>query len=49
MRLCGAGITHLKHLMAYKSRIEARPSVIKALEDEAALVERHETRLAASR
>jgi glutathione S-transferase len=35
--------------MAYKSRIEARPSVVKALEDEAALVERHETRLAASR
>jgi glutathione S-transferase len=34
----GADISHLKHLMAYKARIEARPSVIKALEDEAALV-----------
>jgi len=43
----GAEIGHLKHLMAYKARIEARPSVIKALADEAAVVARHEQRLAA--
>ncbi|WP_427185360.1 glutathione S-transferase N-terminal domain-containing protein [Bordetella bronchialis] len=43
----GVDIGHLEHLMAYKSRIEARPSVIKALADEAALVLAHETRLAA--
>lgn len=43
----GVRIDHLESLMAYKSRIEARPSVIKALADEAALVARHESRLAA--
>lgn len=43
----GAEIGHLKHLMAYKARIEARPSVIKALADEAEVVARHEARLAA--
>lgn len=43
----GADIGHLRHLMAYKARIEARPSVIKALQDEADVVARHETLLAA--
>lgn len=43
----GAQIEHLKHLMAYKERIEARPSVIKALADEAEVVVHHEKLLAA--
>jgi glutathione S-transferase len=43
----GAEIGHLGNLMAYKSRIEARPSVVKALADEAALVAAHEASLAA--
>jgi glutathione S-transferase len=43
----GAQIGHLKNLMAYVARIEARPSVKKALQDEAELVARHKERLAA--
>ncbi|ARP81833.1 glutathione S-transferase [Bordetella genomosp. 8] len=43
----GTDISHLKNLMAYKGRIEVRPSVVKALADEAEVVARHETRLAA--
>lgn len=43
----GAEIGHLKNLMAYKARIETRPSVIQALADEAAVVARHEELLAA--
>jgi glutathione S-transferase len=43
----GAEISHLKNLMAYKARIEQRPSVIKALADEAAIVARHKEMIAA--
>lgn len=43
----GAEIGHLKNLMAYKARIEARSSAIKALADEAAIVARHQELLAA--
>jgi glutathione S-transferase len=43
----GAQIGHLENLMAYIARIEARPSVKKALKDEAALVAQHKTLLAA--
>ncbi|HEY4352816.1 MAG TPA: glutathione S-transferase C-terminal domain-containing protein [Paraburkholderia sp.] len=43
----GAQIGHLKNLMAYISRIEARASVKKALKDEAELVARHKQLLAA--
>jgi glutathione S-transferase len=43
----GAEIGHLEHLMAFKARIEARPSVIKALADEAEVVAAHEQRKAA--
>jgi glutathione S-transferase len=43
----GAQIGHLENLMAYIARIEARPSVKKALKDEAELVARHKERLAA--
>ena len=38
----GAQITHLKHLMAYIDRINARPAAQKALKDEAEMVARHE-------
>jgi glutathione S-transferase len=37
----GAEIGHLEHLMAYKARVEARPSVQKAWRDEAEAVEAH--------
>jgi len=37
----GAQIEHLENLMAYKARIDARPSVQKALKDEAEVVARH--------
>lgn len=37
----GVKIGHLSYLMAYKARIEVRPSVQKALKDEAALVAQH--------
>lgn len=43
----GAKIDHLKNLMAYVSRVEARPSAQKALKDEAALVAAHRVRAAA--
>jgi glutathione S-transferase len=43
----GAEIGHLTHLMAWKARMDARPSVRKALSDEAALVAQHKARLAA--
>lgn len=38
----GAEIGHLKHLMAYIERIDARPSAVKALKDEANLVALHD-------
>ncbi|EJZ58827.1 MULTISPECIES: glutathione S-transferase family protein [Pseudomonas] len=37
----GAQIEHLPHLMAWKNRIDARPSVHKALTEEAALYSKH--------
>jgi len=43
----GVKLDHLKNLMAYVARVEARPSAQKALGDEAAVVARHEERLAA--
>jgi len=43
----GAEIEHLAHLMAWKARMDARPSVRKALTDEADVVAAHENRLAA--
>ncbi len=43
----GAEIGHLKHLAAWKARMDARPSVLKALQDEAALFASHTQRLAA--
>ncbi|MFC0398325.1 hypothetical protein [Paraburkholderia rhizosphaerae] len=43
----GAQIGHLKNLLAYVERIEARLSVKKALNDEAELDARHHSRLAA--
>jgi glutathione S-transferase len=43
----GTKIDHLKNLMAYKARIEARPSLQKALKDEAAVVARHKEQAAA--
>jgi glutathione S-transferase len=43
----GAQIGHLKNLMAYIARIEARASVKKALKDEAELVAQHKQLLAA--
>jgi glutathione S-transferase len=43
----GVNLDHLTHLMAYLARIEARPSVRKALKDEAELVSRHKEKLAA--
>jgi glutathione S-transferase len=39
----GARIEHLAHLMAWKARVDARPSVRKALEDEADAVALHES------
>jgi glutathione S-transferase len=43
----GAQIGHLKNLMAYIERIETRPSVKQALQDEAELAARHKSLLAA--
>ncbi|TDV35793.1 glutathione S-transferase [Paraburkholderia caballeronis] len=43
----GVNLDHLKHLHAYIARIEARPSVQKALKDEAEVVSRHKALLAA--
>ncbi|MFJ3483869.1 glutathione S-transferase family protein [Pseudomonas sp. NPDC090202] len=37
----GAHISHLKNLMAYKARIDALPSVVKALKDEAEMFASH--------
>lgn len=44
----GAKIEHLKNLMAYKARIDARPAAIKALKDEAAIVASHSGRVVLS-
>jgi len=44
----GAQIGHLKHLMAYVERINARPAAQKALKDEAGMVARHEAVKAAA-
>ena len=43
----GVKLDHLKNLMAYIARIEVRPSVQKALKDEAELVSGHRAQLAA--
>jgi len=43
----GVDLGHLKHLMAWIARIDARPSAQKALRDEAAVVARHKELLAA--
>jgi glutathione S-transferase len=43
----GVKLDHLKNLMAYITRIEARPAVQKALKDEAELVGLHKQQLAA--
>jgi glutathione S-transferase len=39
----GARIEHLEHLMAWKARVDSRPSVRKALQDEADVVAMHES------
>ena len=43
----GVEIDHLKNLMAYVGRVEARPSAQKALRDEADMVAMHQARSAA--
>ncbi len=43
----GTEIGHLERLMAWKARIDARPSVRKALKDEAEVVARHRAQKAA--
>jgi glutathione S-transferase len=43
----GVKIDHLKNLMAYVARVEARPAAQKALKDEAELVQLHRARRAA--
>ncbi|MFT4436935.1 alpha/beta hydrolase fold domain-containing protein [Caballeronia sp. 15715] len=43
----GVKLDHLKNLMAYTARIEARPAVQKALTDEAEVVSRHQQLLVA--
>lgn len=43
----GVKLDHLKNLMAFVARVEARPSAQKALRDEAEVVRRHEALLAA--
>jgi glutathione S-transferase len=43
----GVKLDHLKNLMAYVARVEARPSAQKALRDETELVRRHKEQLAA--
>jgi glutathione S-transferase len=42
----GVELDHLKHLMAYVARIDARPSAQKALKDEAGMVALHKAVLA---
>ena len=44
----GAQIEHLANLFAWKARVEARPSVQKALKDEAELVAKHRAQIAAT-
>ncbi len=43
----GVDIGHLKNLMAWKARIDARPSVQTALKDETAIVAQHRAQKAA--
>ncbi|WP_019832824.1 glutathione binding-like protein [Sphingomonas sp. PR090111-T3T-6A] len=43
----GTEIEHLGNLMAWKARMDARPSVVKALKDEADVVNQHKAQLAA--
>jgi glutathione S-transferase len=43
----GVKLDHLKHLMAFVARVDARPSAQKALKDEAELVRQHKSLLAA--
>lgn len=43
----GTDIGHLKNLLAWKARMDARPSVQKTLRDEAAIVARHKAAKAA--
>ncbi len=43
----GTEIGHLTHLMAWRQRMAARPSVRKALRDEAEIVARHRAQKAA--
>jgi len=43
----GAKIEHLENLMAWKARVDARPSVQKALKDEAEVVAKHAAQNAA--
>jgi glutathione S-transferase len=43
----GTKVDHLKHLMAHRARVDARPSVRKALKDEADIVARHRKQAAA--
>nr|WP_134142768.1 hypothetical protein [Paraburkholderia sp. BL6665CI2N2] len=42
----GAPIQHLSNLFAWKGRVEDRPSVQKALRDEAELVAKHKGQIA---
>lgn len=42
----GAQIGHLNHLMAWRARVDARPAVRKALQDEANMVALHEKKAA---
>jgi glutathione S-transferase len=42
----GAEIGHLTNLMAWKARMDARPSVVKALAEEAEIVAAHKAKLA---
>jgi len=44
----GAQIEHLEHLMAYKARLDKRPSVQKALSDEANVAAQHRALLKAA-
>jgi glutathione S-transferase len=43
----GARIEHLQHVMAWKDRMDAVPSVVKALKDEAEIAVQHRSQLAA--
>jgi glutathione S-transferase len=43
----GAEIGHLRHVMAWKARMDALPSVRRALKEEAAVVSQHRRQLAA--